>query len=365
VSIDVRVPAVCQLYNMATLNAWEDGWGKCSLSPYRVWREAEFREGAWTYQDRMEPEADDMEEAFPREDEEDATSLVMLDQNLPFQCNAFWFNNAFLRLFGTVDPTLSSDSIESDGWTGVTLDIYDNALNHGKARDEWCITCGFTHPRPHNDMAVLLYKNRSLEVRIRADYDYLRSDEKHKRGHLYKLETLEVFLIYSNKGGKRDKVLSVPIRSKFDEDYLIYDGDMVAVGDECVQSHVLILAKDRKVFKAFLDGKKVCEKKLVGNASTHLLQKSVNEVNNDMPFQLMVGHKRTGDDGQGRCVNYFHGYIYDVGVWAYCPHEFELNLMYRMMKLDHNIHLTQHWQEQRDKFEAENAMLNVSKFDDD
>lgn len=46
ISIDVRVPPVCQLYNMATEDAWLEGWGRIAISPYKVWRaEGEFQKG--------------------------------------------------------------------------------------------------------------------------------------------------------------------------------------------------------------------------------------------------------------------------------------------------------------------------------
>ena len=134
---------------------------------------------------------------------------------------------------------------------------------------------------------------------------------------------------------------------------------MVVTGDEGVQSHLLMLCKDRTgLFRAYLDGVKVADVNLKGNNPTHLLQKSRKEINASLPFQMLVGHKRTGDDGMGKSVDQFHGFIYDVGVFAYCPHEFELNLMYRSLRLDHDIHLRQHWDRQNAKYREENSNIN-------
>ena len=161
------------------------------------------------------------------------------------------------------------------------------------------------------------------------------------------------------RGGKRDQILSIPIRQTFNEDYIIHEGEMIVVGDECVESHILMLCKNKDgLFRCYLDGKKVVEQNIKGKYSTHLLQKSKNEVNNNLPFQIIIGHKRTGDDGIGKCVDYFHGYIYDIGLFPYCPHEFELNLIYRSLKLDHDIHLRKHWDLQHKKYKEENANLN-------
>ena len=164
--------------------------------------------GAFTYGDRMGQEADDLEDAFPNNDGDPTEGYVDLVSNLPFECNAFYFNNHHLRLFDTVDPNLDSNDIQSDGWTAAVLDIYDNErYNHGKDNDEWIITVGFTHPRPHNNPAVILCKNNSLEIRLKSDYDYVNDDDDgDKTGHYYKQEMLEVFLIYATRGHKKDKV---------------------------------------------------------------------------------------------------------------------------------------------------------------
>ena len=125
--------------------------------------------------------------------------------NLPFECNAFYFNNHFLRLFDTVDPSLDTNDIQSDGYTAAIVDIYDNErYNHGKTNDEWVITVGFTHPRPHNNSATILYKNNSIEIRLKSDFDYVTGDDK--MGYMYKQEVLEVFLIYATRGHKKDRV---------------------------------------------------------------------------------------------------------------------------------------------------------------
>lgn len=137
------------------------------------------------------------------------------------------------------------------------------------------------------------------------------------------------------------------------------DGDMVVTGDEAVQSHILILCKDRSGrFRAYLDGHKVKDEKLKGNNPTHLLQKTRKEINDELPFQILVGHKRTGDDGLGKAVDHFHGFIYDIGVFPYCPQEFELNIMYRSLKLDHDIHLRQHWDRQNTQYRQDNGHIN-------
>ena len=150
----------------------------------------------------MIQEAEDTEEAFQIFDGE-----LDLTANLPFECNAFYFNNHYLRLFDHVDPNLDSNDIQSDGWTAAILDIYDNErYNHGKDNDEWVITVGFTHPRPHNNPAVILCKNNSLEIRLKSDYDRVNEDDGDKTGYMYKQEMLEVYLIYATRGHKKDKV---------------------------------------------------------------------------------------------------------------------------------------------------------------
>ena len=142
ICIDCRVPPVSQLYNMATEGAWADGWGLSSYSPYKVWREKdEFAKGVFTYGDRMDPEQADMEDAFPDNDGDRDEGFVLLTENLPFECNAFLFNNHYLRLFGQIDPNLDTNDIQSDGYTIACMDIYDNDIyNHGKDKDEWLIT---------------------------------------------------------------------------------------------------------------------------------------------------------------------------------------------------------------------------------
>merc|ERR1712173_210542 len=135
---------------------------------------------------------------------------------LPFECNAFYFDNHLLRTFG-------SGGGDSDGYTLALMDIFDNEkFNHGKGNDEWVMTVGFTHPRPHHEPAVILWKNQSIEVRIKSEYDYVNgSADKGKEGHMYKQELLEVSLVFMSRGGRRDKMLSVPLRQKFSEDYVI------------------------------------------------------------------------------------------------------------------------------------------------
>ena len=50
ISIDARVPPVAQLYNLTTKQAWVNGWGYSSISPYKVWREeGEFPGGTTLY----------------------------------------------------------------------------------------------------------------------------------------------------------------------------------------------------------------------------------------------------------------------------------------------------------------------------
>ena len=48
--------------------------------------------------------------------------------------------------------------------------------------------------------------------------------------------------------------------------------------------------------------------KIPGNPSCHVLQR----VENNGPSQLLIGHKRTGDEGIGRCIDHFAGYLYDI-----------------------------------------------------
>ena len=83
--------------------------------------------------------------------------------------------------------------------------------------------------------------------------------EKDKTVHIYKQEMLEIYLIYINRGGKRDKILSMPMQQTFNGDYIIDQGVMMVVDDEC-----------------------------------------------------MIGHEGAGDDGIGRRVDYFYGNIYDI-----------------------------------------------------
>ena len=298
----------------------------------------------------MKPSPDDLDDLFP-----ERGGFVKLTAALPFKCNAFYFNNDYLRRFGIVDPEIPSKNIQSEGYTLAIMDIYDNEeYNHGKNNDEWIITVGFTHPRPHWEPAVILWKNNSIEVRLKSEYDYVNEG-----GHMYKQELLEVFLIARSRGNTKNQVLSVPIRQRFDEDY-VYDADgkMLAVGDEGVNSHILILTKSRKgVFCAYLDGHKVEERKIKGNNSTNLLQHSKAEINQDLPFQVLIGHKRSGADGMGRVYDVFHGYLYAIGIFPYCPNEFEINLVYRSMKLDHNIHLRKHWNKQHKKYKKDNKNL--------
>ena len=49
-----------------------------------------------------------------------------------------------------------------------------------------------------------------------------------------------------------------------------------------------------------------------GRNSTHLLQKTKSEKHLNLPFQICLGHKRTGDDGIGKCTDIFNGYLYDM-----------------------------------------------------
>ena len=157
----------------------------------------------------MGQEADDLEDAFPNNEDDRSEGYNYLTANLPFECSAFYFNNQYLRLFDTVDPALDPDDIQSDGWTAAILDIYDNEkYNHGKDNDEWVITVGFTHPRPHHHRSVILCKNNSLEIRLNSDYDIVNEGDGDgdKTGYLYKQEMLEVVLTYASRGRKKDTV---------------------------------------------------------------------------------------------------------------------------------------------------------------
>eukprot|EP01083_Nonionella_stella_P063046 163873_1 len=365
VSIDVRVPPVSQLYCITKNKVWEKHWGECSYSPYKVWKHAgRYKQSVFVYDDPMEPGIDSLEEAFA-----DYETFLRLDEYLGYECYAFYFNNDWMLLFGEPDPKLGeidSGNLQTQGWTGAMMNMHDSEHNHGKQNDEWCITLGFTHPRPFNQPGVLLYKNNSFEIRVRCDYDYLNPLETHKNGYMYKQEFLEVFLVYVTRGGKREKVLSLPIRQRFDEDY-VFDraGQMVVTGDETCHSHVFIMTKNANgLISIWLDGIKVLQRQFMSRCSTHVLQKSRVENDRGLPFQVQVGHKRRGDDAQGKPTDFFNGFIYDVGIFPYCPEEYEINLMYRSMKVDHDLHMRAFWDRQRKKYKEENANLNFKGVDD-
>eukprot|EP01084_Bolivina_argentea_P000135 252_1 len=91
ISIDARIPAVSRLYNMTIPSMWKDGWGKTSISPYKVWKEqSSFQRGVFVYGDRMDPEHNDYEHAF-EDNEEDEDEGWILSEQIPFRCNSFFF----------------------------------------------------------------------------------------------------------------------------------------------------------------------------------------------------------------------------------------------------------------------------------
>ena len=69
---------------------------------------------------------------------------------------------------------------KEDKWeyTFASIDIYDNdEYNHGKDKGEWLITVNFTRRRPHNEPSVTLWKNNSIVIRLKSDYDCVNSEE--------------------------------------------------------------------------------------------------------------------------------------------------------------------------------------------
>ena len=66
------------------------------------------------------------------------------------------------------------------------------------------------------------------------------------------------------------------------------------MGSPCTESHILITNKTSDaLFRLWLNGIKKVNYKIRGNPSCHVLQR----VENNGPYQLLIGHKRTGDEG--------------------------------------------------------------------